>query len=57
MLVKSQDDVEVEFEAEEAEMAAIFAGWQPLKPQWDHSNGRQEENRIFLAERDMLTVS
>ena len=47
MLVKSLDDVEIEFEAEEVEMAATFAGWQPLKPQWAHSNGRQEEIEYF----------
>ena len=54
MLVKSLDDVEVEFQAEEAEMARIFDGWQP----WDHRiDSVQEGIPTNVIERDMLAVS
>jgi len=54
MLVKSLDDVEVEFQAEEAEMARIFDGWQP----WDHRiESVQEGIPTNVIERDMLAVS
>ena len=54
MLVKSLDDVEVEFQAEETEMATIVDGWPP----WDHRiDSVQEGIPTNVIERDMLAVS